>query len=168
MTTHLPTEWRRMLGGPEVSLGGSGFVLNFFWEMVQSPWYDDVTQKPYSDILLSRLHCTLGDVLILLGAFVIVAWLLRDRYWVVDIRAWPLVGFTLLGLGYTVVSEWVNVDLRSAWHYSSAMPRIPWTGTGLLPFTQWVVLPPLIAVVSGRCAGRQTAPGQPRVSRRTP
>lgn len=50
---------------PEIPLVFSSFLLNFFWEMVQTPLYDDVPRKTYLQILISRLHCTLGDVLIL-------------------------------------------------------------------------------------------------------
>jgi hypothetical protein len=131
-------------------LAASGFLINFFWEMVQSPLYDDVKSKPYVEILTSRLHCTLGDVAILLGAYWIVALATGDRFWVLQGRMRDVATFTALGLGYTVVSEWVNVDLRSAWGYAAAMPRVPWIGTGLAPVMQWVLLPPLIAVGTRR------------------
>ena len=135
---------------PEIPLIASAFFLNFFWEMVQSPFYDDINRKTYVEILVSRLHCTLGDVLIVLGSYWIVAWVVKNRHWVIDFRARDVVGFTLLGIGYTIVSEWVNVDIRGAWGYGASMPRVPLLGTGLAPFIQWVVLPPLIAGVTRR------------------
>ncbi len=137
---------------PEVPLVGAGFFLNFFWEMVQSPLYGDVYQKTYMEILMSRLHCTLGDVLILLGAYWIIAWVVKDRYWVANFRTLHVMGFMLLGLGYTIVSEWINVDIRSAWGYGATMPRVPLVGIGLAPFIQWILLPPLIAGVTRRLA----------------
>src|SRR3990172_11585672 len=97
---------------PEIPLAFSGFLLNFFWEMVQSPLYDDVHRKTYVEILISRLHCTVGDVLILLGAFWIVARAVKGRSWMKHMRARDVIGFTALGLGYTMVSEWINVDIR--------------------------------------------------------
>ncbi|MEO6666719.1 MAG: cytochrome c [Nitrospiria bacterium] len=72
-------------------------------------------------------------------------------------RLRDLAAFTALGLGYTVVSEWVNVDLRGAWGYAAAMPRLPWIGTRLAPLMQWVLLPPLIAVVIRRAVGHERA-----------
>jgi hypothetical protein len=138
----------RLTGTPEWSLAVSGFFLNFFWEMAQSPLYRDVAERSYAEILVSRVHCTLGDVAILLVAHGIVAWARRDRRWVMSLRFRDLAVFTGLGLGYTVVSEWVNVDLRSGWAYDPAMPRVPLLGTGLAPFVQWIVLPPVIAFVS--------------------
>ena len=141
----------------QLSLAATGFLINFFWEMVQSPLYDDVKSKPYAEILISRMHCTVGDVVILLGAYWIVALATGDRFWVLQGRMRDVVAFTALGLGYTVVSEWVNVDLRSAWGYAATMPRAPWIGTGLAPFMQWVLLPPVIVVVSRRLVGHERA-----------
>ena len=114
---------------PEVLLACSAFFLNFFWEMAQSPLYRDVTERSYGEMLASRLHCTLGDVVILLGAHAIVAWTRRDRHWVMRLRGRDLTVFTGLGLSYTVLSEWVNMDLRSAWSYDPVMPRVPLLGT---------------------------------------
>jgi hypothetical protein len=90
----------------------------------------------------------LGDVVILLGAYWITAGLVRDRDWVTALRSRDLAAFTGLGLGYTLVSEWVNVDLRSAWGYAETMPRLPWIGTGLAPVLQWLILPTMTARVA--------------------
>ncbi len=135
---------------PEIPLVFSSFFLNFFWEMVQTPLYSDIQRKTYQQILISRLHCTLGDLLILLGAYWIAAWFANNRYWVTLFRPQHLLGFTLLGLGYTLFSEWVNIDIRSAWGYSPLMPRLPLIGTGLTPFLQWLILPPVIAGMTRR------------------
>jgi hypothetical protein len=147
---------KRSAGIPEIFLALTSFFVNFFWEMVQSPFYDDVHRKTYMEILTSRLHCTLGDVLILLSAYWIMAWVVKDRYWVIGLRVRDLAGFTGLGLGYTIVSEWVNVDIRGSWGYAVTMPRVPWIGTGLTPFIQWVLLPPFIAGVTRRLVWGKT------------
>jgi hypothetical protein len=60
---------------------------------------------------------------------------------------WPLfagrmmLAAILLGLGYTVFSEWLNVGIRQSWSYTEAMPLLPPLGTGLAPFLQWLVVP---------------------------
>lgn len=135
---------------PEIPLVFVGFILNFFWELVQSPLYDDIYRKTYFQILKSRLHCTLGDVFILTGAYWLISLLVGDRYWMTLFRPLHLLGFTLLGLGYTVFSEWVNIDIRSAWGYSALMPRFPWLGTGLAPVIQWLILPSVTVGVTRR------------------
>ncbi|MFI5304702.1 MAG: hypothetical protein ACHQYP_07885 [Nitrospiria bacterium] len=134
----------------EIPLFFASFLINFSWEMVQTPLYEDVFRKTYLQILISRLHCTLGDVQILLSAYWFVARFSNNRYWVMFFRLQHLLGFTPLGLGYTLFSEWVNIDIRSAWKYSPLMPRIPLIGTGLMPFLQWLVLPPVIAGTTRR------------------
>ncbi len=146
-----------------LSLAATGFLINFSWEMIQSPLYEDVVRKPYAEILTSRVHCTLGDVAILLGAYWIVAVATGNRLWLLHGRVRDVATFTALGLGYTVVSEWVNVDLRSAWGYAAAMPRVPWIGTGLAPVLQWIVLPPLVAGVSRRLVGLPHTGGSKRI-----
>jgi hypothetical protein len=49
----------------------------------------------------------------------------------------------VIGLGYLVYSEWVNIELRGSWAYTEAMPRLPPFGTGLAPLLQWLVIPPI-------------------------
>jgi hypothetical protein len=49
----------------------------------------------------------------------------------------------ILGLGYTVFSEWLNIEIRRSWSYSDLMPTLPWLGTGLTPLAQWLVIPGL-------------------------
>jgi hypothetical protein len=50
--------------------------------------------------------------------------------------------FTMLGLAYTIWSEWFNTGIKGAWEYARSMPTI--AGIGVTPMLQWVVLPPLI------------------------
>lgn len=78
--------------------------------------------------------------------------------WPVRRHAAVLVTALAVGLGYTVFSEWWNVDVRGAWAYAEAMPVLPVTGTGLSPLLQWVVVPLAahrlaMAVQDGRAAG---------------
>ena len=42
---------------------------------------------------------------------------------------------------YAIFSERLNVEVRGAWSYASAMPKLLWIGTGLAPVTQWIVVP---------------------------
>ena len=54
----------------------------------------------------------------------------------------------LLGLGYTVFSEWLNVRIRQSWSYTEAMPVLLPFGTGLAPFLQWLVVPGLALAIA--------------------
>ncbi|HVT58910.1 MAG TPA: hypothetical protein VHR45_10960 [Thermoanaerobaculia bacterium] len=124
-----------------------GFVLNALWEALQTPLYADSDREP-SHLLWTRLHCTVGDVLILLGCFWAVSALWRDRQWFYrreGCRAPLFVGF---GLAYTAASELYNTRLAHAWAYGPQMPRL--FGVGLAPLLQWLVLPSILLIVLRR------------------
>ena len=126
-------------GVPEWSVVRWGFPLNLAWEFAQSPLYAD-WDREWTYLLWTRLHCTAGDVLILLGACWGTALVFRTRHWLGVRRLGPLV-FIVLGLSYTVWSEWLNVSIRASWGYAPGMPALG--GVGLSPLLQWVVVPAL-------------------------
>ena len=136
---------------PEVGLAGVGFVLNLPWELVHTPLYADVTGGAWW-ILWTRVHCTIGDVMILLGTFWITAALFRDRRWWAREQRAPLMVFVALGFAYTVYSEWHNTKVAGGWSYAPAMPVI--FGIGLSPLLQWLVIPPLTIGLMRRRARR--------------
>lgn len=139
-------------GGPfEVLLILWGFALNLIWEFAQSPLYADQANG-WQYLVWTRLHCTLGDVLILLGAFWATAAIYRSWRWPVTGGTGAVAVFLGAGLVYTAWSEWFNTTVREAWTYSSAMPRV--LGMGLSPLLQWLVLPALLVFIMRLSAGR--------------
>lgn len=116
---------------------------NLAWEAAQLPFYTIWTEASARAIAFAVLHCTVGDGMI--GAFSLAAALvlLGAREWPARGAASVAVVATAVGLGYTVFSEWLNVEIREAWAYAETMPRLPPLGTGLTPVLQWLVLPPL-------------------------
>jgi hypothetical protein len=71
------------------------------------------------------------------------------------IGRWPLFGgrmaltAILLGLAYSVFSEWLNIELRQNWSYTKVMPVLPPLGTGLTPYLQWLIEPGIALTMSG-------------------
>ena len=133
-------------------------ALNLAWEIAQLPAYAIWTSGSPRFIAFAVAHCTAGDVLIGLATLATALVLTRAG----PIAAWPLVRIgavaTALAAGYTVYSEWVNVEIRGSWTYSELMPRLPVTGTGLAPLAQWIIIPGLalaIAVSWHRRAARE-------------
>jgi len=55
----------------------------------------------------------------------------------------------VLGAGYTIFSEWLNVEIRRTWSYTAAMPVVPFIGTGLTPLLQWLIVPSLALAIIG-------------------
>jgi hypothetical protein len=110
------------------------------WEAAQMPLYTLWRTGSAGEIAFAVLHCTAGDVLIagasLLGAMVLCGTPDWPRQCFTEVATAALV----FGLGYTVYSEQLNLA-RGAWTYSAMMPVLPWLGTGLAPFAQWLVIP---------------------------
>ena len=92
----------------------------------------------------------MGDVLILLWAYLLTALLFRTRFWFARSGVLPFVVFAALGFAYTAASEWFNLNIALSWEYAPAMPRV--LGIGLAPLAQWVVVPTLVGVVLRRGA----------------
>ena len=113
------------------------------WEVLQLPLYAIWYTASAGAIAFAVLHCTLGDVLIASASLVLAVLALGRTRWPENARTYVRVAGLAIGLGvaYTVISEWVNVEVLGNWTYSSNMPRLPWLGTGLAPFVQWFVVP---------------------------
>ena len=109
-------------------------------------------------LVWSRLHCALGDVLILLGCFWLVALIWRDRRWIAAGRLAPRLLFVALGLAYTAASELLNTRFFLSWAYAPEMPHI--FGIGLAPILQWLLIPSVLLFILG--PSRALASGLPR------
>lgn len=135
----------RILDGPAarqavVRYVGVVAAGNLVWEVMQLPLFTLWRTASPGYLAFAALHCWAGDLLIgsaSLGFGVLVAG-----------RLWPSAGYArvatvtvLLGVGYTVFSEWLNVAVRGSWAYAPAMPRVPPLGTGLSPLLQWIIVP---------------------------
>jgi len=115
-------------------------ALHLVWETAQLPLYTIWSTGTSFEILFAVIHCTAGDLLITASTLGLAALVAR-------IGRWPFFGnrmavtAILLGLGYTVFSEWLNTQIRQTWSYTEAMPLLPPLGTGLTPFLQWLIVP---------------------------
>jgi hypothetical protein len=115
--------------------------LNLVWELVQLPLYTIAYEGSPGTIAYAVLHCTAGDVLIGATAFAVAVLLARAVAPEARGAGRVLALAVFFGVGYTVFSEWLNVEVRGAWSYAPAMPRLPVLGTGLAPLLQWLVVP---------------------------
>lgn len=129
-------------------------LLNLAWEVAQLPLYTIYTTGSASEIAFAVIHCTMGDVLI--GTTTLAAALVVTRAGPIAVwRFIPIAAVaTALGIGYTVFSEWLNVEIRRSWAYADLMPVVPGAGTGLAPLAQWLLLPGLaLAIALGSRSG---------------
>lgn len=116
-------------------------LASLIWEFAHLPLYTIWLTGTPGQLAFAALHCTGGDVLIGLSTLMGALVLMGPIRWPSEGRIVVLVMIVLFGLGYTVFSEWLNVEVRQAWAYRSQMPVIPFFNTGLSPMLQWLVIP---------------------------
>jgi hypothetical protein len=130
------------------------FALNALWEALQMPLYTLWQQGSWYEIIFALVHCTIGDLLIGItvaaGSAAVLFLLTRSPP---KLASGAFLGLVLvLGIGYTVFSEWLNVEVRATWTYTDQMPLMPPLGTGLTPLLQWLIVPTLTwALLARRC-----------------
>ena len=125
-------------------------IGHFVWEAAQLPLYTLWRAGTRHEIVTALIHCTGGDILITTVTLAAAAVLARQLRWCAF--GWRMI-FTaiVLGVAYTILSEWLNVEIRRTWSYTPAMPVLPLIGTGLTPLLQWVVVPGLaFAIIAYR------------------
>jgi len=117
------------------------FFLNLPWEAAHIPLYTIDPGKGMRTISYAVMHCTVGDAVIALAAYVAAALVVRNAFWPAR-EPWRG-GFIALvfGLGWTVYAEWQNVYVTGVWGYTPQMPTL--LGIGVSPLLQWLVLPAL-------------------------
>lgn len=119
--------------------------LSLAWEAGHVRLFTIWNEAEAGYIVFSVLHCTVGDVLIGGAALLLALVLLRER----GTTRWKwrrIAVLTLLfGAAYTVLSEWMNVEILRTWSYAQSMPRLNLGAfeLGVTPLLQWLVVPPL-------------------------
>ncbi len=116
-------------------------LLHLVWETLQLPLYTLWRTGTTREIAFAVLHCTAGDIMIAALALVAALVLVGAADWPRSRGLQVTLVMLAIGIGYTIYSEWLNTVMRQGWAYTSAMPRLPWIGTGLSPLLQWVVVP---------------------------
>jgi len=129
---------------PEFLLLILSIPLQLLWEIAQFPLYTVWHEGEWSFILYGLVHCTLGDLLILLSVYWLVSLLNRSRYWSFSPSMPNIVLFTVLGLAYTIFSEILNTRIKGTWGYTELMPIVPVIEIGGMPFLQWLLIPPVL------------------------
>ena len=135
---------------PWAALASFAFLLNFPWEMLQTPFYVGMTGAPHWEAMLVCLRASGGDVLILLTAYGSVA-AVAGRDWLTRPGTPHLTAFVGMGLLITAVIELVSVHLLDRWAYAEGVPVL--MGVGLPPILQWLLLPPLALWLTRRHIG---------------
>ena len=134
---------------------GLAAIGHFLWEAAQLPLYTLWSTGTPHEIAVALFHCTGGDIVITTATLAAAAALARTRHW-------PPFGWRMaltaivLGAAYTILSEWLNVQIRRSWAYTAAMPVVPGLGTGLAPLLQWLAVPSLAFAITAHRHSRPT------------
>ena len=115
--------------------------LHLLWEVLQLPLYNLWTTASLGAQVYAVLHCTIGDVMIAAATLGTALLAIKAKHWPGSASRTVWFGSVMLGILYTVFSEWLNVEIRGSWGYSESMPVLPFLGTGLSPLLQWLVVP---------------------------
>lgn len=116
-------------------------IAHLIWEFAHMPLYTIWLTGTLGEIVFAAVHCTGGDILITLSTFFLALLLLGRPTWPQTQAPRVLLAALVFGLGYTIFSEWLNIEIREAWAYRDLMPVIPVIDAGLSPVLQWVVIP---------------------------
>jgi hypothetical protein len=169
-----PAEWPDSGMAPDWLTAMRRYLLfsaagNLLWEIVQLPLYTVWRTANSAELMFDVAHCTAGDRVIagtsLLAGLVLVG----VANWPATKRLHVVACTILIGVGYTIYSEFLNTVILQTWTYSDLMPVVPGLGTGLAPLAQWVAVPLISLWVAGReSRGRVVWPvaGQPGQERR--
>lgn len=135
---------------PEIAIAGFSLLLNFPWEIVQMPLYQCLDTLSYAGAVRFCALATLGDAAISAGSYWAVAKAMGHRNWIRDPAPRQIASYVGVGLGVTILFEWLATEVINRWQYTEAMPTLPVLGTGLAPLLQWTLLPPLILWLARR------------------
>jgi len=128
----------------------TAFALNLVWENAQAFLF-----RGYGGFARHFWICfvgTLGDIIIVAAIYGAVALLWRDATWYRQISMGQVAFVVMLGITIAVAIEaWALASGR--WAYDG-MPLVPFTGIGLVPVLQMVILPPLIFAIMRLSSGR--------------
>lgn len=116
-------------------------AASLLWETLHMPLYTLWNEGTPAAVAFDVLQCSTANVAIAFVSLVVAMVLAGARAW--PVQDYVRVGLLAcaLGVGYTLFSEWLNVEVRGTWAYSDLMPVIPGLGVGLSPIAQWIFLP---------------------------
>ena len=92
----------------------------------------------------------LGDVVILLIGFWIIALTAKSRHWIIDPKIIQVIGYIFIGVVITVVIESIAIQILNRWQYATEVPTLPILGTGIAPILQWLIIPPISVSMMSR------------------
>ena len=130
---------------------GIAFGVNFLWEMLQMPFYEQMSfTDPES--YLKCLPASFGDANVIIAIYGLGFFFFRDWRWPFKLTISRLTYLVLIGGSAAILIELLALK-AGRWNYSSFMPLLPLARIGLIPFLQMIILPYLSFLISSRTKG---------------
>lgn len=127
------------------SITAYSFILNFAWEMLQMPLFQNMSLD-----LQSTLFCALAsvaDTIMVLLIFYGFALLYNNNRWMMRPKPYRIALLVIAGGAGAVLAELRHINLGT-WSYSTHMPMMPGLKVGLVPVIQFMFLPGIIYLLA--------------------
>jgi len=121
------------------------FLLNFFWEVVQMPFYK-ATFFPAGHIAFCAL-ASIADAIMVLLLYLGLGFIFRNPFWIQDVKWQRVVILIFTGATGAILSELRHLSLGT-WAYANSMLIIPMVNVGITPVLQFMILPLLVYILS--------------------
>lgn len=121
------------------------FVLNFIWEVMQMPFY--VCDLTWIDCLKACAVAGLGDVVMIVGIFIIVTFIFSKENQFIKITGRDYLLMALLGFLFAIIFEQF-AEITNRWQYTELMPIFPILKIGMVPLIQLTLLTPVSVYIS--------------------
>ena len=131
---------------PTFNIAIFALLLSLPWELGQMWLYAGAGQMSHLRGIRICSAAALGDAIIILVAFGIIALGTRSQNWVRAPTKAQVAGFVLIGLAVMLVVEIVATRSNGifSWRYAATMPVTPFLGIGFAPILMWLVVPLLV------------------------
>lgn len=136
----------KLVDHPAFNIFLFALLLSLPWEFWQMWLYAGASQMSHLQGIRICTAATIGDAVIMLLAFGIVALRVGSKDWVSAPSTSQVMGFVFVGLAVTTLVEIIATRSEGAisWRYTSAMPVTPVLGIGLAPIAMWLIVPLLV------------------------
>lgn len=134
---------KALVDHPAFNIAVFALLLSLPWEFGKMWLYAGASEISHLRGIRICMAATLGDAVIMLTAFWVVAAIARSPGWVRAPTTSHVAGFVLIGLALTIAIEIIATrsDGLFGWRYTPAMPVTPLLGIGLAPILMWLMVP---------------------------
>jgi hypothetical protein len=115
------------------------FLLNFIWEMIQMPFFEDMSFTDLKDWLLC-FRASINDAGLVIFVYILGRTFFGNWEWGEDLDILKI-GYLLI-IGFVIAAYFeFNALNTGRWTYSQIMPRLPLIRIGFIPVIQMCILP---------------------------